>query len=48
MLIIVSLYMYNVIKFLVIIFDAKVYDVNVLSIVLSYLKFHDFLDSFCR
>ena len=40
--------MYNVIKFLVIIFDEKVYDVNVFSIVFSHLKFHDFRDSFCR
>ena len=30
--------MYNVIKFLVIIFDEKVYDVKVFSIALSYLK----------
>ena len=39
--------MYNIIKFLMIIFDEKVYDVKVFSIVLSYLKFHYFLYRFC-
>ena len=38
----------NVIKFLVIFFDEKVYDAKVYSIALSYLKFHDFRVSFCR
>ena len=36
------MYTCKVIKFLVIIFYEKVYDVKVFCIVLSYLKFHDF------
>ena len=41
-------YMFIVIKFLVIIFDEKVYDVKLFSIVVPYLKFHDSRYSFCR
>ena len=44
----IARYDYYVIQFLVIIFDEKVYDIKVFSTVLSYLKFHDFRDSFCR
>ena len=40
------MYMYNIIKFLGIIFDEKVYGVTVFIIVLLYLTFHDFHDSF--
>ena len=40
--------MFIVIKCLVIISDENTYDVNFFSIVLSYLKFHDFRHSFCR
>ena len=40
--------MFIVIEFLVIIFDEKIYDVKLFSIVVPYLEFHDFRYSFCR
>ena len=42
------LYMLIVMKFLVIICDEKTNDIKFFSIVLSYLKFHDFRYSFCK